>query len=391
MKATKRYSLTQLLLSALLGMTLTLAAVTAFLWFALGPESLTLLEAWGIVNTRFVGEYDKETAIDSALEGMVKGLGDRWSYYVNEEQNIAQRQRRNNSYVGIGVTVDYADPRGLKLLAVKKDGPAWEAGLRPEEIITAVDGVSLAGEEAQQKGVDLIQGEEGTTVRLTVLNPAGESREVEAIRAAIQNESVTSYELLEGGVGYVALANFYSGSADQLNAAVDDLVEQGATALIFDMRNNGGGYVHELTQMLDHLLPEGPIFSAWGRGGRMEVTQSDESCVDLPMVTLVNANTYSAAEFFAAQLKESVGASIVGEPTSGKGFSQQSIELMNGGALNISTGKYATGAGVSLVGTGLPLDEEIILDEDQGAALQAGLLPWEEDPQLQKAIELLSR
>ena len=109
MKATKRYSLTQLLLSALLGMTLTLAAVTAFLWFALGPESLTLLEAWGIVNTRFVGEYDKETAIDSALEGMVKGLGDRWSYYVNEEQNIAQRQRRNNSYVGIGVTVDYAE------------------------------------------------------------------------------------------------------------------------------------------------------------------------------------------------------------------------------------------------------------------------------------------
>jgi len=372
-------------------MTLTLAAVTAFLWFALGPESLTLLEAWGIVNTRFVGEYDKETAIDSALEGMVKGLGDRWSYYVNEEQNIAQRQRRNNSYVGIGVTVDYADPRGLKLLAVKKDGPAWEAGLRPEEIITAVDGVSLAGEEAQQKGVDLIQGEEGTTVRLTVLNPAGESREVEAIRAAIQNESVTSYELLEGGVGYVALANFYSGSADQLNAAVDDLVEQGATALIFDMRNNGGGYVHELTQMLDHLLPEGPIFSAWGREGRMEVTQSDESCVDLPMVTLVNANTYSAAEFFAAQLKESVGASIVGEPTSGKGFSQQSIELMNGGALNISTGKYATGAGVSLVGTGLPLDEEIILDEVQGAALQAGLLSREEDLQLQKAIELLSR
>lgn len=224
-----------------------------------------------------------------------------------------------------------------------------------------------------------------------MLNPAGESREVEAIRAAIQNESVTSYELLEGGVGYVALANFYSGSADQLNAAVDDLVEQGATALIFDMRNNGGGYVHELTQMLDHLLPEGPIFSAWGREGRMEVTQSDESCVDLPMVTLVNANTYSAAEFFAAQLKESVGASIVGEPTSGKGFSQQSIELMNGGALNISTGKYATGAGVSLVGTGLPLDEEIILDEVQGAALQAGLLSREEDLQLQKAIELLSR
>lgn len=390
MKATKRYSLLQMLLAALCGMLLTLGAVTAFLWFSLGPESLTLLEAWGIVNARFVGEYDRATAIDSALDGMVKGLGDRWSYYVNEEQNAAQNQRRNNSYVGIGITVDYSDERGLKILSVKKDGPAQKAGLKPGEIITAVDGSSLAG-EARQGGAELIQGEEGTTVKLTLLSEAGESRETEVHRAAIQNESVSACELLEGGVGYVALANFYSGSAQQLNDAVDDLVEQGATALVFDMRNNGGGYVHELTQMLDHLLPEGPIFSSLGKEGKVDVTQSDENCVDLPMVTLVNANTYSAAEFFAAQLKESVGASIVGEPTSGKGFSQQSIGLMNGGALNISTGKYATGAGVSLIGTGLTLDEEIILDEEQGKALAYGQLSHEEDPQLQKALELLGR
>lgn len=390
MKATKRYSLLQMLLAALCGMLLTLGAVTAFLWFSLGPESLTLLEAWGIVNARFVGEYDRATAIDSALDGMVKGLGDRWSYYVNEEQNAAQNQRRNNAYVGIGITVDYSDERGLKILSVKKDGPAQEAELKPGEIITAVDGTSLAG-EARQGGAELIQGEEGTTVKLTLLSEAGESRETEVRRAAIQNESVSACELLEGGVGYVALANFYSGSAQQLNDAVDDLVEQGATALVFDMRNNGGGYVHELTQMLDHLLPEGPIFSSWGKEGKVDVTESDENCVDLPMVTLVNANTYSAAEFFAAQLKESVGASIVGEPTSGKGFSQQSIGLMNGGALNISTGKYATGAGVSLVGTGLTLDAEIILDEEQGKALAYGQLSHGEDPQLQKALELLDR
>ena len=390
MKATKRYSLLQMLLAALCGVLLTLGAVTAFLWFALGPESLTLLEAWGIVNARFVGEYDRADAIDSALDGMVKGLGDRWSYYVNEEQNAAQNQRRSNSYVGIGVTVDYSDERGLKILSVKKEGPAEEAGLKPGEIITAVDGTSLAG-EARQGGAELIQGEEGTTVLLTLLSEEGESREAEVRRAAIQNESVSACELLEGNIGYVALSNFYSGSAQQLNDAVDSLVEQGATALVFDMRNNGGGYVHELTQMLDHLLPEGPIFSSWSREGKVEVTQSDESCVDLPMVTLVNANTYSAAEFFAAQLKESVGASIVGEPTSGKGFSQQSIGLMNGGALNISTGKYATGAGVSLVGTGLTLDAEIILEEEQGTALAYGRLSHEEDPQLQKALELLDR
>ena len=181
------------------------------------------------------------------------------------------------------------------------------------------------------------------------------------------------------------------GSGNQLIAAVDELVEQGAAALVFDMRNNGGGYVHELTQMLDHLLPEGPIFRSQTKNGKEEVTYSDADCVDLPMAILVNGNTYSAAEFFAAQLKETAGSVIVGEPTFGKGFSQQTLDLVNGGALNISTGKYFTGGGVSLIGTGLTLDAEVVLDEEQTRSLLLGILTPEEDPQLQKALELLEK
>ncbi len=385
----RHFSARHLIFSALAGMLATLLAVCLALWLSLGPQALALLEAWGVIQTQFVGEYDPDETVDSALEGMVDGLGDRWSYYLTAADYEAQNQRRGNSYVGIGVTVAYSDERGLLVLSVKEDSPAGEAGLCEGEIIAAVDGVSLAG-EARYEGTELIQGEIGETVVLTVLDIQGSEREVTLVRAELQNASV-SYELLESGVGYVKLKNFYTNSAEQLNSAVDELVAQGASALIFDMRNNGGGYVSELTAMLDHLLPEGPIFRTQTKSGREEVIESDEACVDLPMAVLVNANTYSAAEFFAAQLQETVGALIIGEETSGKGYSQQAIPLPNGGALNLSTAHYTTGAGVSLVGTGVTLDAEVELSEEEALALQAGVLEYGQDAQLQKALQMLGK
>lgn len=388
MKQPKFY-LRHLILTGVGAVVCTLLTVALLLNLLLGPKCLTLLEAWGMIQLKFAEEYDPDKAIDSALDGMVNGLGNRWSYYLNAQEYAAQTTRRNNSYVGVGITVNYTDPRGLLILSVQEGGSAAEAGIRPGEIITAVDGISLAG-EGQEQGVELIQGEEGTTVKLTLLDSEGAERELEVTRKVIQNQSVSVCELLPGSVGYIRLANFYSNSASQLNAAVDDLVAQGAKALLFDMRENGGGYVHELTAMLDHLLPEGPIFRMQYKDGTEEVTESDEACVDLPMAVLVNADTYSAAEIFAAQLKESVGAGIIGEETSGKGNFQQAYQLRNGGALNISTGRYCTGGGVSLVGTGVDLDEELSLSGEDLAALQAGTLAYEEDEQLQKALEWLS-
>lgn len=151
--------------------------------------------------------------------------------------------------------------------------------------------------------------------------------------------------MLEGKVGYVRLLNFYDHSAQRLEEAVTQLREQGAEALVFDMRNNGGGYLSQLTDMLDFLLPEGPIFISRDRAGHEEITNSDADCVELPMAVLVNADTYSAAEFFAAELQEQGAAVIVGEPTSGKGYSQQTFPLPHGGAVAISTGAYFTGSG----------------------------------------------
>lgn len=174
-------------------------------------------------------------------------------------------------------------------------------------------------------------------------------------------------------MGYVKLDNFYDNSAGRLKEAVAELQGQGARALIFDMRDNGGGYLTQLTDMLDFLLPEGPIFISRDRAGHERVTQSDAACVDLPMAVLVNANTYSAAEFFAAELQEQGAAVIVGEQTSGKGYSQQAFPLPNGGALNLSTAAYFTGSGVSLIGAGLRLDAQVEQTGQGDAQLEAAL------------------
>lgn len=367
----KRFSILHVLLAVVLTLAVTIGGGLLALRLTVGEGALSLLEGLLLVNTRFVGEYEPVEAVDAALDGMVKGLGDRWSYYLTAEAYEAQNLRRKNQYVGIGVTVSYEREEGLLILEVTPGSPAEEAGLLAGEVVTSADGTSLAG-EARYQGSEHIRGEAGTTVELEVLGADGNTRTVEVRREAVPTDPV-SYEMLEDSVGYVKLANFYDNSAQRVKEAVEDLQSQGARALVFDMRSNGGGYLTQLTEMLDFLLPEGPIFISRSRSGRETVVQSDAACVDLPMAVLVNADTYSAAEFFAAQLQEDGAAVIVGTPTSGKGYSQQTFPLPHGGALNISTAAYFTGDGKSLIGTGLTLDAQVELTEGGDAQLEAAL------------------
>ena len=384
---TKRFSLRTLLLTAVLTVVLTAGVLLGAAWLLLGRAGVSMAETMVLINTLFVGEHDIQTATDQALDSLITGLGDRWSYYMDADSYQQQIQRRSNSYVGIGVTVTYLEEGVLHIEAVTAGGPAEAAGLQAGEEITAVDGTALTAENISE-ATSLIQGEEGTQVTLTVRGTDGTEREVTVTRSQI-DESPAEGELLADGTGLVTIRNFNSRCAEDAIAAVDSLVEQGAQRLVFDVRNNGGGYVSELTDLLDHLLPEGTIFRQRSNFGWETTVTSDAQCVELPMAVLVNGNTYSAAEFFAAQLQEMDWGVIVGEPTFGKGFSQQTFPLASGGAVNLSTARYFTGEGVSLIGTGLTLDQEVALTEEQAAALSAGTLDPAEDPQLQAAIELL--
>ncbi|MEG2000723.1 MAG: S41 family peptidase, partial [Evtepia sp.] len=175
-------------------------------------------------------------------------------------------------------------------------------------------------------------------------------------------------------------------SAAAFKEAVERLQENGADALLFDVRNNPGGYVTEVTEMLDYLLPEGKIFISRDINGKEEVFTSDAACINLPMVVLVNGQSYSAAELFAAELHESANAVIVGEQTCGKGYAQQMFPLANGGALGLSTLRYFTGSGISLIGTGLTPTTKVSLTEDESWLLRMDKLSHAEDPQLQAAL-----
>lgn len=360
----------------LIAVVLTLAVSVGGFCLLMGRSGLALVEGWLLAKYAFVDtEADLDKAADKALSGLVSGLGDRWSYYLDEENYRRVTQNRANNYVGVGVTVSYEREEGLLVLSVTAGGPAEEAGVAVGDIIVAVDGVSIAGDD-RTRGTELITGEPGTQVTLTLLGEDGARRDVTCTRRRLQSASATG-KLLEDGIGYVYLANFYSGAADSFRSVVDGLLEQGAERLIIDVRGDPGGYIAELEQILDYLLPEGPILTQKPRWWFGMTTNSDADCIDVPMVVLVNADSYSAAELLAAQLRESVGAPIVGEVTSGKGYSQITFPLPNGGGLGISTATYSTGSGHSLIGEGIIPDVELSLD-DSG-----------EDNQLQAAIDLI--
>lgn len=376
--------------TVLLSVVITLAVVAGAVIALLGRDGLAVVQGWLLARWAFVEEdADLSEAADQALSGMVAGLGDRWSYYVDEESYASLQDSRANEYLGIGVTVTTEREEGLSVLSVTPDGPADRAGVVAGDVITAVDGVSVAG-EARFEGTGLIGGEAGTQQKLTLLGADGTTREVTVTLEYIQ-VAVVQGTMLDNGMGLVTIRNFNSRATEEFEAAVTELVEQGASALLFDVRNDGGGYVRELTQMLDFLLPEGPVFQSSPRWGSATVIESDADCIDLPFGVLVNGQSYSAAELFAAQLRESAGALIVGEVTSGKGYSQRTFPLLNGGALGLSTARYSTGSGVSLIGTGLTPDVEVSLTEEEAAKLAAGQLAPEEDPQLQALIDQMER
>lgn len=385
----KRFSVRTLIVTAVIAALAAAGVLAGAAWALVGPEGLGMMEAVVLINTQFVGEHDMGAATDQAMDALIEGLGDRWSYYMDAEDYVAQQESRSNSYVGIGVTVTYPEEGGLLIQSVAEGGPADQAGLTAGERITAVDGTELMGEN-QQTATDLIRGEAGTQVTLTVEAADGTAREVTVTRGTVE-EHPAEGELLADGTGLVTIKNFNSRCADETMAVVEDLMAQRAERLVFDVRNNGGGYVDELTELLDYLLPEGDIFRSETKAGTKRVVTSDADCVDLPMAVLVNGSTYSAAELFAAQLQEMDRGVIVGEPTFGKGFSQQTFPLLYGGAINLSTARYYTGGGVCLIGTGLTLDQEVTLTEEQSAALAAGTLAPEDDPQLQAAIALLKK
>lgn len=339
-----------------------------------------------IIEQVYVGESDREAMEDAAAAAMVDSLGDRWSYYMTKADYAAYMEQMTNSYVGVGMIVQLNEEGYVTILRVEEGGPAKEAGVQAGDTLIAVEGQDIKGLDIDETK-NRVRGEEGTRVSLTVLRE-GKELTLEVERRLVETQ-VAKGRMLEGSVGLVTIVNFDSRCAAETIAVIENLLEQGATALIFDVRNNPGGYKDELVAILDYLLPEGPLFRSVMYDGTEEVDKSDEKHLDIPMAVLANGNSYSAAEFFAAALMEYDAAVFVGQPTTGKGRFQTSYLLADGSAVNISIGTYTTPNGVDLTDVGLTPDVLVDLDEETMMQIYYGAVPPEEDPQIQKALEVL--
>lgn len=340
------------------------------------------------INTCFIEDVDPTALEDAAAEAMVNATGDRWSYYIPASEYQTYVEQSQNTYVGVGITIQAAeDGKGFVIVSVTAGGPAEEAGLLPQDEIIAIEDTSCEGMETAAAR-NLVRGEAGTKVRFTILRNGAEQT-VSVERRSIDTP-VATYEMMENGYGYIRIENFESKCAKETIAAVDDLVSQGAKGLIFDVRFNPGGYKDELVKVLDHLLPEGVLFQSVDYKGNEGKDMSDAACVKIPMAVLVNGDSYSAAEFFAAALQEYDWATVVGQQTCGKGYFQNTFPLSDGSAVALSVGKYFTPQGKSLIGTGITPDVPVEVSDETYQAIYFKTLDKNEDPQIQAAISALN-
>lgn len=341
-----------------------------------------------IVDKYFVGEYEESDAIEGAVYGYVAGLGDPWSSYYTAEETKLIEEDENNAYVGIGVTYSSEPTSMFQITAVTADGPADQAGVQIGDIITAVDGTDVLTLANTDDLGNLVRGEKGTAVSLTV-SRAGELKTFEIIRDMIHTRSV-SFRMMDGDIGYITIADFDADVEKEFSVALDTLLEQGARGMIFDVRNNPGGFLNVMRDMLDRLLPEGVVITTVDKLGNETSYSSDADCIEMPMAVLTNEYSISAAEFFAASLQEYEAAVVVGAPTSGKGYSQQSFRLSDGSTVHISTTRYYTPKGNSLAETGVTPDRPVAVEIEELQALLSGKLAVEDDTQLQEALSYLT-
>ena len=353
-----------------------------------GSRTEKLGELLDVIDRQFIGQADATLLEDAAADAIVTALGDRWSYYIPAASYQDHVDSMNNAYVGVGITISAReDASGFDILQVEPTGPAAEAGLKAGDVIVGVNGQTAEGMSNSDLSA-IVKGEEGTTVDITVLR--GTEELIFTVERRTVLVVVAEGEMLEGNVGLVTINNFDARCADETIAVIESLLEQGAEKLIFDVRNNPGGYKKELVKVLDYLLSKGDLFRSEYYDGTTYTDTSDAKCLEIPMAVLVNGESYSAAEFFAAALEEYEAAITVGQQTCGKGYFQTTIELSDGSAVNLSVGKYFTPKGVCLADVGGLIPAVTVeVDEDTFNAIYAGTLEPLADPQIQAAVEAL--
>ncbi|MBE6689646.1 MAG: PDZ domain-containing protein [Ruminococcaceae bacterium] len=339
------------------------------------------------VRRNFVKPIDEEALENQLITGYFKGLGDKYSYYMTPNEYAAYLSLSSDKKVGIGITASYdIENDAIAVYSVVSGSPAATSGITAGDLIIAVDGNSVS-DVGYHSAVEMVSGEIGSVCTLTVLSGTGRKvrKDVKVTRAQIEIQSVFS-RMIDEKIAYVSISEFSESTASQFISAMDNLIASGAQRFIYDIRSNPGGELDSVRAVLDYLLPEGPIIRMYSADGTETSLQSDARCVDYPSVTLINIATASAAELFAAALKDYGMTTLVGETTFGKGSIQTTITLPDRSGITLSTAMYSPPKSDSIEGVGVKPDIEI----KQDIYNDLNLIDTLTDTQLKKAIELLS-
>ena len=335
--------------------------------------SLQVLDSY--VRENYFGDIDESALSDGIMKGYVSGVGDKYSRYLTAAEYLTEKNENSGELVGLGLTLAEDASGYMRISEILEDSPAFDSGLLTGDIITAIDGLDVK-EAGFSEGMNAMRGTEGSPITLTVRRD-GKSDDYTFIRRSIEVKTVKA-EMLGSQIGYIKITGFKQNTPDQFISALERLTANGATSLIFDLRDNSGGLVTALQECIDPLLPEGIIATAEYKDGHTEtIVYSDDSELDLPMVTIVNENTASAAELFAAALRDFGKAPIVGSQTYGKGVLQETNEMDNGGAVILTVAEYKTANSDCYDGIGLTPDYQVE-NEDENV-----------DSQYNKAVEIL--
>ena len=319
-----------------------------------------------LIDEKYMGEVDEDALKEGLYKGYVQGLDDPYSVYYDEEETKELYETTEGEYSGIGAVLSQDLKSGvITLVQIYEDSPADKAGLKDEDILTKVGTLDVTGMDLSEV-VTYIKGEKGTEVELTVLR--GEDADevtVTAVRDTVEAQTV-EYEMLEDQIGYLAVSEFDSVTYGQYEEALEALSDQGMEGLVVDLRNNPGGNLNTVCDMLDLVLPEGTIVYMEDKEGKRQTYSSDDAHqLDVPMAVLVNGNSASASEIYAGAIQDHEAGTIVGRQTYGKGVVQQIFDLGDGTSVKLTIAEYFTPKGRSINGEGVTPDLEVEYEPDE--------------------------
>lgn len=337
--------------------------------------SQTLLKLEETIKSSYLGQYEMQDLYDGAYKGLVQGLGDKYSQYITSDEMKEYMQDTMGTFMGIGIYMAQSTDGYILVLTPIKGGPAEEVGILAGDYITKVDGISYTGDMLDE-AVSNIKGEEGTNVKITVLRD-GEEIDFDIVRQKITVNPVEG-EVLEENIGYIQFTSFDENTASDVENEIEKLKSQGITSLIVDLRNNGGGLVSQVLEIVDLFLDkkEVMLYEVDKNGNEQIDIASRDKVVDMPVVIICNGNSASSSEIMIGALKDHQIATIVGTQTYGKGVIQQIMSFTDGSGIKLTTNEYLTPNKNKINEIGI--EPDIIVEQVE-----------EIDEQLEKAIEVL--